>query len=77
MIYTSNGRKAYGIKSFIFDTYEDMLKEQNMHTGDTAFIIDSSKYYMFSHKKIWKEIYPQGNPEEDVVQHVIYDGGIV
>jgi hypothetical protein len=29
MIYSSSGRRAYGIKSFVFDTFEDLMKEEN------------------------------------------------
>lgn len=79
MIYSSSGRRAYGIKSFIFDTYDDMLQEKNTNTGDTAFIIDTSKYYMLNHKKEWIEIFPTGitNGGEDPSQHIVYDGGVV
>lgn len=76
MIYASSGRRAYGIKDFVFDTYEDMQKEQNANTGDTAFIINTSQYYMLNHQKQWIEIYPNGNSNSSE-QHIIYDGGSV
>ena len=79
MIYSSSGRRAYGVKSFIFDSYEDMLKETNARIGDTAFIINSSQYYMLNHKKVWTEIFPYGTGEGGgtSTEHVIYDGGTV
>ena len=80
MIYSSSGRRAYGVKEFIFDTYEDMLKENNMNTGDTAFVMNTSKYYMLNHQKQWIEIFPHGSAaggggETNVP--VVYDGGTV
>lgn len=80
MIYSSNGRRAYGIKSFVFDSVEDMMKEDNAHKGDTAFIIETSQYYMLNHSKVWVEIFPYGTGENEggtSTQHVIYDGGTV
>ena len=79
MIYSSSGHRAYGIKSFIFDSYEDTMKEKNANRGDTAFIIDSSRYYMLNHKKVWIEIFPYGPREGGggTSKHIVYDGGTV
>ena len=79
MIYSSNGRIAYGVKTFVFDTYNDMLQETNIKTGDTAFIIETSAYYMLNHKKNWVEIFPYGrvSSSDDDSTHVIYDGGTI
>lgn len=80
MIYSSSGCRAYGIKSFVFDSFDDMMKEDNAHKGDTAFIIETSQYYMLNHNNVWVEIFPYGTGESGggtSTQHVIYDGGTV
>ena len=83
MIYNQSGRRAYGVKNFVFDTYDDMLKEDNANKGDSAFIIETSQYYMLNHKKEWIEIFPYGanggsggGGSEDG-DEIIYDGGAV
>lgn len=81
MIYSSNGRRAYGVKTFVFDSVKDMMKEDNAHKGDTAFIIETSQYYMLNHSKVWVKIFPYGSGDSEgggaSSQHVIYDGGTV
>ena len=79
----SNGhRKAYGIKHYNLDTVEDLkdLNPRKMVVGTTAFIIDTSQYYMVNGSYEWKEINPHSGsggssnvPGDD--DEVIYDGG--
>ena len=79
----ANGNKpAYGVKHYILDTLEDLLElnPSRLEMGTTAFIIDSSKYYMVNGSGVWKQINPQtssggGGTTPDINDEVIYEGG--
>ena len=48
--------------------------------GTTAFIIDSSKYYMVNGSGVWKQINPQTSSggcgtTPDIDDEIIYEGG--
>ena len=80
---SANGNKsAYGVKHYILDTLEDLLSlnPSRLEMGTTAFIIDSSKYYMVNGSGVWKQINPHtssggGGTTPDVDDEVIYEGG--
>ena len=87
------GRISYGVKNFICDVEEDILRlPKDCETGSTAFVIETSKQYMLNNKKEWKQcyynegyipggdiIYDGGTVEKNniSVQDVIYDGGMI
>lgn len=78
----NSGRIAYGVKSMVFDTLDDLRHYDpvNLATGSTAFIIDSSTHYMLNSKKVWIKVNLSngggGNVDPDVPSDsVIYDGG--
>ena len=53
-IYSNRGIKNYGIKHYILDTNDDLVKMPiNCTPGSTAFITESSKYYMLNNQKQW------------------------
>lgn len=79
-IARNGNKKAYGIKHYNLDTVEDLnsLDPSRLVMGTTAFIIDTSKYYMVNGSNEWKEINPKGGsggttPGDD--NEIIYDGG--
>lgn len=77
----SNGnKKAYGIKHYNLDTVDDLnaLDPARLAMGTTAFIINTSKYYMVNGSNEWKEINPKGGSggtTPDIYEEIIYDGG--
>lgn len=84
----SNREKiAYGIKHFILDTNADfaqLRKHTNIAVGSTAFVIDTSKYYMLNSKNQWKEVRLYGSSSSnnggdsgDTDSGVDYDGGSI
>ena len=82
----ANGQKiAYGIKHYNVDTKAelDALDIAYEVMGTTAFVIDTSKYYMLNGHKEWKEIQPYGtgnssgggNGGSTPNQDIVYEGG--
>ena len=81
----ANGEKiAYGVKHYNVDTYNELSKINLMGAvmGTTAFVIESSKYYMLNGSNEWKEISPfgaggtgGGGGGSESGKEVIYDGG--
>lgn len=77
----ANGERiAYGIKHYNVDTKAelDALDITFEVMGTTAFVIESSKYYMLNGSKQWKEIWPYGSGSgggSGDVERVIYEGG--
>ena len=61
-IHSNGNRISYGIKHLDLDTIEDLgrVNKQSLNPGSTAFIINTSKYYMLNGKKAWVEINPYG-----------------
>lgn len=58
IIITSNsGQTAYGLKSFVIDTKEDLdYLPINVSIGSTAFCIEDSSVYMINSSGEWVEI---------------------
>lgn len=91
----ANGQKiAYGIKHYNLDTEADLekLPTRNEKMGCTAFVIETSTYYMLDSSYKWIEITPFGKavieggdggggdiivPPDDSDDDIIYDGGII
>ena len=77
----ANGQKiAYGIKHYNVDTEADLAHFDPTHEfmGTTAFVIETSKYYMLNGHKVWKEIDPYGNSigsTPGAGDEIIYEGG--
>ena len=76
----ANGEKiAYGIKHYNVDTTAELAKFNVTHEkmGTTAFVIETSKYYMLNSHKTWKRIDPYGSssftPEDG--DEIVYEGG--
>lgn len=84
-LYANSSVTSYGVKDFILDHEDDLnnFEKRQLKVGNTAFVIETSKYYMLNSKLEWKEIFPYGsgsNPGgggEDDPSDVIYDGGLV
>ena len=78
----ANGKKiAYGIKHYNLDTEADLqeLPAKKEQMGTTAFVIETSKYYMVNSDSRWVEIQPFGSskgstPEDN---EIIYEGGVI
>ena len=84
----ANDRKiAYGIKHLILDDNSDFGKINNnqIAVGSTAFVIETSKYYMLNSNKKWKEVQLYGKSSSsgssggsgDVSGGLDYDGGSI
>lgn len=83
----ANGQRiAYGIKHYNVDTKAelDALVLTLEVMGTTAFVIETSKYYMLNGKKQWVEIEPfgvdsgsGGGGSDEPTKHIIYDGGVI
>lgn len=78
----ANGQKiAYGIKHYNVDTTTDLanLDTTYEYMGTTAFVIETSKYYMLNGHKIWKEIEPYGSGNGEggggSSDEIVYEGG--
>lgn len=75
----ANGQKiAYGIKHYNVDTEAELahLDPTYEYMGTTAFVIETSKYYMLNGSKVWKEISPYGSGDgSNSGTEIIYDGG--
>ena len=58
IIITSNsGHEAYGLKSFVIDTKEDLdYLPINVPMGSTAFCVEDSSVYMINSSGEWVEI---------------------
>lgn len=58
IIITSNsGDTAYGLKSFVIDTKEDLdYLPINVPMGSTAFCVEDSSIYMINSSGEWVEI---------------------
>ena len=58
IIITSNsGHTAYGLKSFVIDTKEDLdYLPINVPMGSTAFCVEDSSVYMINSSGEWVEI---------------------
>ena len=69
-INANNGKISYGVKHYILDTQDDVknLSHKTAATGSTAFVIDTSKYYMLNSNNEWIETNPYG-------KEVVYEGG--
>lgn len=80
-IVSNDGTINYGIKHYVADNFEDLnsLNTKGIQMGSTAFIIDTSEYYMLNGEKTWKlvELYKvNGNGSSTVLpSQIIYDGG--
>lgn len=83
-IYSNRGIKSYGIKHYILDTTDDLKKVSiNCTPGSTAFITETSQYYMLNNKKTWVLINVAaggggnsgGTPDIHDGDNIIYDGG--
>ena len=56
-IYSNSGIKNYGIKHFILDTQDDLTNiPTTCKPGSTAFITETSKYYMLNNQNKWIEV---------------------
>ena len=77
MIGANGDRITYGIKHYNVDTETDLAKINTNQEimGTTAFIIETSTYYMLNGSKIWKQINPYGNSSSTGSKEIIYDGG--
>lgn len=89
----ANGQKiAYGIKHYNLDTEADLekLPTRNEKMGCTAFVIETSTYYMLDSSYKWIEITPFGKavtegggggdiiiPPDEPDDDIIYEGGII
>lgn len=76
----ANGDKiAYGIKHYNIDTESELATINPAHEvmGTTAFVIESSKYYMLNGSKTWIEINPYGagTGGGSLPSVIVYDGG--
>lgn len=84
----ANGKRiAYGIKHYNLDTEADLeaMPTTAEYMGCTAFVIETSKYYMLNSDRKWIEITPFGKAtsssggggegEDPTPDDVIYDGG--
>lgn len=79
----ANGKRiSYGIKHYNLDTEED-LKKLPVNAdlmGCTAFVIETSKYYMLNSSFVWVEIRPFGSGSGSgggTGGDIIYDGDII
>ena len=88
----ANGEKiAYGIKHYNLDNEADLAKleaRKDHVMGTTAFVIETSKYFMYNGKNMWVEITPfgqingggsggSGDDDDDDPDHIIYEGGSI
>ena len=83
----ANGQRiAYGIKHYNLDDEADLeiLKAKTEQVmGTTAFVIETSKYYMLNGKNKWVEISPFGkvlsdsDSDDDDSDDIIYEGGTI
>ena len=74
----ANGEKiAYGIKHYNVDTAADLAKFNTTHEkmGTTAFVIETSKYYMLNGRKVWKQVDPYGAGSIVPGDEIVYEGG--
>jgi hypothetical protein len=87
-IASNDNKVAYGIKHFNLDVLADLdsIKKSALTPGSTAFIIETSQYYMLNGSHEWKEVSLFGSsltpgggggdtPPED--EHINYDGGSI
>lgn len=83
-IHSNRGQIAYGHKEFIVDFTSDVSSlPTDCAVGSTAFVIETSQYYMLNNQKMWIKVnLASGSgtgggdtpPEEE---HVIYNGGLI
>ena len=81
-ISSQSGKKTYNLKELVVDTFSDIatINVNNLAIGSTAFVIDTSEYYMLNSKREWIKIVRGGgsggivNPEE---YELIWDGGLL
>ena len=83
----ANGQRiSYGIKHYNVDTKAelDALVLTLEVMGTTAFVIETSKYYMLNGNKQLIEIEPfgtgnsgSGGGSDTPIKHVVYDGGVI
>ena len=62
-LYANQNRVVYGIQHYTLDEFADFTKlteKPFVKPGSTAFIIETSKYYMLNGKNQWVEINPYG-----------------
>lgn len=78
-IFSNSGEKAYGIKTFIVDTVEDIatIPVDDLEMGCQCFSIDSSKTYMLNSSKQWIAITSSSSNsgESSTPQTIVYEGG--
>lgn len=73
-IVSTGGHTAYNLQHFVVDTETDLADLPiDIHAGSTAFIIETSKYYMLNNKHEWVTVQlGSGTPTGTTV---IYEGG--
>ncbi len=68
----------YGVKHYYADTYADIAQIPLNDTmpGSTAFVIDTSTYYMLNSEKRWISVnLSSGGGSGPSSNNVIYEGG--
>ena len=80
-LYSNDNNILYGIKHLLADTSLDLLNldKSRLSVGTTAFVIDTSKYYILNGTKHWVKINPFGGSVEDndETDQLLYDGGSI
>ena len=73
------GKVAYSIKHYNVDTEYELTKFNPIYSpmGTTAFVIETSRYFMLNGEKQWIEIWPYGIPSGSgtMPSVIVYDGG--
>ncbi len=61
-IFSNGDITAYNVKHYIIDTIDDINKlSTNIHPGSTAFIVETSEYYMLNNKQNWQKVQLNNN----------------
>lgn len=77
-IVSTGGHTAYNLQHFVVDELLDLQDLPiDIHAGSTAFVIETSTYYMLDNKKEWKTVNLGSSGGGASPTTVVYEGGVL